>query len=311
MSRKRLLSVLLCLCGLAALPQPADAGRRLAITFDDLPLAAAGGCDGETRTAVLDGLLGTMRKHHVRAAGFVNEGSGCGAPIVGSTISAWLDDGHTIGNHSFSHPDINRVPLAQYTADILKGEAITRPMLARRGLRLQYYRHPFLHAGATAEAKGGLAAFLAAHKYEVAAVTFDNQEWVFAQAYRRAHMARNEALKQRIAAAYLAYMDVVAAFFEQRSRDVLGREPAQILLLHANLLNAEHLDSLLALYRRRGYAFITLGDALRDPAYATEDGYTGPRGLSWIHRWGLAKGMPVVEEPREPDWIAKAAAGGG
>lgn len=311
MSRVRLLSALLCLCGLAALSQPVDAGRRLAITFDDLPVAAAGGCDGEMRAAVLDGLLGTMRKHHVRAAGFVNEGGGCGAPIVGRTIDAWLDEGHTIGNHGFSHLDINRVPLAQYTADILKGEAVTRPRLERRGLRLQYYRHPFLHAGATAEAKRGLAEFLASHTYEVAAVTFDNQEWVFAQAYKRAHASRNSALKQRIAAAYLDYMEVVTGFFEQRSKDVLGREPAQILLLHANLLNAEHLEALLALYRRRGYRFVTLTEALRDPAYAIEDGYTGPRGLSWIHRWGLAKGMPVVEEPREPDWIAKAAAGGG
>lgn len=309
MRRGLLILAALCLLGFAALPQPVAGGRRLAITFDDLPVAGADACDGEMRVAVLNGLLGTMRKRKVRAAGFVNEGRGCGALHVSNSINSWLNEGHTIGNHGYSHQDINRVPLAQYTGDILKGERITRPILERRGLRLRYYRHPFLHAGATADARKGLAEFLAANKYEVAAVTFDNQEWVFAQAYQRAYASKNNRLKKRIAQSYLAYMEEVTAFFEQRSKDVLGREPAQILLLHANLLNADHLDPLLAMYRRRGYEFITLTEALRDPAYEIADGYTGPKGLSWIHRWGLTKGIAVVEEPREPEWVAKAAAG--
>lgn len=306
-----LLPAILWLGGLALPAQAGPAGRRLAITFDDLPLAAADACDADLRTAVQAGLLGTLQRHGIRAAGFVNEGRGCGSAVVSGTIEAWLDGGHTLGNHTHSHPDLNRVPLVRYTDDILKGEALTRPLLARRGQRLRYFRHPFLHAGATAEAKQGLADFLAAHGYEVAAVTFDNQEWVFAHAYQRAHTARNAPLKRRIAQAYLAHMEEVTAFFEERSRAVLGREPAQTLLLHANLLNADHLDALIGMFRRRGYGFVTLAEAQADPAYGIADGYTGPKGLSWIHRWGLTKGMPVVEEPREPEWVAKLAAGGG
>ncbi|MBI4906819.1 MAG: polysaccharide deacetylase family protein [Acidobacteria bacterium] len=313
MNRRPLLRIslgALCLLGFAALPQPVATGRRMAITFDDLPVAGASACDGEMRVAVLNGLLGTMRKRKIRAAGFVNEGLGCGALHVSNSINSWLNEGHIIGNHSFSHRDINSIPLSEYTADVLKGEVITRAMLEQRGLRLRYYRHPFLHAGATPEVKKGLAEFLAANKYEVAAVTFDNQEWVFARAYQRAYVSRNNSQKKRIAQAYLAHMEEVTAFFEKRSQEVLGREPAQILLLHANLLNADHLDPLLAMYRRRGYDFVTLTEALRDPAYEIADGYTGPKGLSWIHRWGLTKGIAVVEEPREPEWVAKAAAGG-
>lgn len=297
----------LCLLGVAALPQPVVTGRRLALTFDDLPVAGADACDGEMRVAVLNGLLGTMRQRKVRAAGFVNEARGCGALNVTYALNAWLNDGHIIGNHSASHFDINRVPLAEYTADILNGEKLTRPLLEKRGLRLRYFRHPFLHVGQTPEIKKGLADFLAEHKYEVAPVTIDNQEWVFAAAYQRAHKAHNKGLKKRIAQAYLAYMEEVTEFFEKRSKEVLGREPVQILLLHANLLNAENLDPLIAMYRRRGYDFTTLTEALRDPAYEIADGYTGPKGLSWIHRWGLTKGIPVVEEPREPKWVTDAA----
>jgi hypothetical protein len=46
------------------------------------------------------------------------------------------------------------------------------------------------------------------------------------------------------------------AHFEARSRAVLGREVPQVLLLHANRLNADHLEALLDRTRARGYRFL-------------------------------------------------------
>ncbi len=100
-------------------------------------------------------------------------------------------------------------------------------------------------------------------------------------------------------------MEEVFAFFEQWSVEVLGREIPQVLLLHVNELNTDHLDRLLVMMRRRGYDFVSLDEALRDDAYRSEDGYVGPRGLSWLHRWALARGMEPREEPREPEWLAE------
>ena len=87
--------------------------------------------------------------------------------------------------------------------------------------------------------------------------------------------------------------------------EVLGYEPPQVLLLHANELNADYFDELAHMIQQRGYAFVSLEDALQDPAYRHEDAYTGPRGLSWLHRWALAKGLTPQEEPREPDWLGE------
>jgi hypothetical protein len=100
-------------------------------------------------------------------------------------------------------------------------------------------------------------------------------------------------------------MNDVFAFFEVWSVDVVGYEPPQVLLLHANELNVRALPKLTAMLQDRGYEFISLEEALSDPAYASSDSYVGPRGLSWLHRWALAKGMELREEPREPDWIAQ------
>ena len=46
--------------------------------------------------------------------------------------------------------------------------------------------------------------------------------------------------------------------------DLVGYEPSQILLIHGNHLEAEHIGELLDLLRKRGYRFIPLGQALSD-----------------------------------------------
>ena len=107
----------------------------------------------------------------------------------------------------------------------------------------------------------------------------------------------------RIVEAYLAHMREVVAFFEEYSVEVVGREMPQVLLLHANALNADHLGEVLFMLEDRGYEYVSLEEALSDPAYALADGYIGPRGLSWLHRWALGKGMEIRMEPREDKYV--------
>lgn len=57
------------------------------------------------------------------------------------------------------------------------------------------------------------------------------------------------------------------------------------------------------MFRRSGYTFVSLDDALKDPAYRERDDYAGPKDLSWIHRWAIAKLMPLKMEPGEPGWL--------
>jgi hypothetical protein len=54
---------------------------------------------------------------------------------------------------------------------------------------------------------------------------------------------------------------------------------------------------------RRGYQFVSLEIALRDPAYRLPNTYAGTGGFSWIHRWAMTKGMPNKGEPEPPVWV--------
>lgn len=85
----------------------------------------------------------------------------------------------------------------------------------------------------------------------------------------------------------------------------MGREIAQVLLLHANRLVADHIDEILALIRARGYDFVTIADAVADPAYERGDPWIGRGGPSWIEGWAVADGGEARHGPSEDAWVAE------
>ncbi|MBZ5619285.1 MAG: polysaccharide deacetylase family protein [Acidobacteriia bacterium] len=276
------------------------AGRQVAITIDDLPRGGDHGPRSLDAVRAMTGkLLKPFQEQKIPVIGFVNEGRpvGFGPEGLRQILDIWLDSGADLGNHSYSHLNINDVPLTEYTADILKGEPVLRAALAAHGKKLEFYRHPFLHTGPTAEIKRAMQQFLDQHGYRVAPVTLDDNDFEFAALYTK------PASKDRIKREYIPYMESIVAFFEQRSVDVVGREIPQILLIHASQLNADMMPDLLAMFRRRGYTFVSLDQALADPAYKLPEEYIGRYGLSWIHRWSMTKGMPGKDEPDAPKWV--------
>jgi peptidoglycan/xylan/chitin deacetylase (PgdA/CDA1 family) len=215
-------------------------------------------------------------------------------------LDLWLDAGAYLGNHSYSHLNINNVPLEQYTADIIRGEPVLRAALAARGKKLEFYRHPFLFTGPTPEIKRDMQAFLDRHGYRVAPVTFDDDDYEFAALYTKPQF------KDRVRKEYVPYMESEVAAFERASIAVVGREFPQILLIHASQMNADLMPELLAMFKRRGYSFVSLNHALADPAYQLPDEYAGTGGFSWIHRWAKTKGIKPIPEPEAPGWVRQA-----
>jgi peptidoglycan/xylan/chitin deacetylase (PgdA/CDA1 family) len=281
------------------------AGREVAITIDDLPR----GGDGGVRTlagvrAMTERLLKPFHDEKIPLIGFVNEGRDVdfGPDGLRQILNLWLDAGADLGNHSYSHLNINKVPLEQYTADVVKGEPLLRSLLEKRGKKLEFYRHPFLFTGSTPEIKRKMQEFLDQHGYRVAPVTLDDDDYEFAALYT------NPKFKDRVRREYVPYMETVVQAFEKISVQVVGREFPQILLIHASQMNADLMPELLAMFRKRGYTFVSLDHALADAAYRLPEDYAGTNGFSWLHRWGKTAGIARASEPEAPDWVREALA---
>ncbi|REJ77715.1 MAG: polysaccharide deacetylase [Acidobacteria bacterium] len=284
----------------------AQATRKISVTFDDLP-GTHNVSDLKELTAVNAILLSKLKARDLPAAVFVNERK---LYVPGeidertAILEKWLDAGHTLGNHTFSHIAINSNSFEAYRDDLIRGETVTRMLLENRGKKLRYFRHTQLRTGPTDDYRKQLSEFLKRRGYTVAPVTIDNNEYIFATVYENALAENNGKLADRIAVAYVEYMNSVFSHFEDVSREFLNREPAQVLLLHVNRINADHFEKLASMMEKRGYQFVSLDEALKDEAYSLPE-VTSRRGLSWIHRWMLAKGLEMKEEPNVQDWIAE------
>jgi peptidoglycan/xylan/chitin deacetylase (PgdA/CDA1 family) len=300
----------------AGSPVPADqpVQRTVAVTVDDLPGAEPGTDHATGNLKELEkinhAIPAALRSHHVPAIGFVNEWK-LQVPRERDARTAllqmWLDAGLTLGNHTYTHFDFQTTPLAQYEDDTIRGEVVTRSLLAEHGQTEKYFRHPFLNTGPTAEAKAAFEAFLKDRGYRVAPVTVDVSDYMFNDIVGESIEKRDKKLGAKAKKEYLAYADTVFDYEEQASRDLFQREIPQVLLIHDSALNAEYLDALLAQLEKRGYKFISLDDALADPAYATPDLYVGPLGISWLTRWKFAFGQkPDLEKgPEPPKWVSQ------
>jgi peptidoglycan/xylan/chitin deacetylase (PgdA/CDA1 family) len=290
--------------------------RELAVTFDDLPFVTGRPTSVAEQERLTTSLLEAITRHRVPAIGFVNEvkleEGGQVDPRRVALLRQWTRAGLELGNHTYSHLDLHQVSAEEFRQDIVRGEPVTRQLLAESKRKLRFFRHPFLHTGRDTAIRRDIQSYLDDHDYRVAPVTIDNYDYIFARAYDRALAARDTSLQGKIRREYLGYMDRVLTYYEKQSITLLGRNIPHILLLHANTLNAQTFDVLATAYEGRGYRFVSLDQALRDPAYASPDRYVGDAGITWLHRWAMTqgrRGAVFAGEPEVPKWVERAAAG--
>jgi peptidoglycan-N-acetylglucosamine deacetylase len=303
------LFAVVCMLGVFGNPMPSPAqqppGRQVAITIDDLPAAASSMSAAET-AAMTSKLLSTLRDQKVPVVGFVNEKKLYRFGEVDDRIKAlrmWLDYGFELGNHTFSHASLNQIELKDWEDEVVQGESVTRMLLAQRKMKLRYFRHPYLDTGRDLATRRKAEEFQTQRGYRIAPITLDGWDWMFAGLYEDAKKRNDATLQQQIVKEYLAHHDASIAYAEQLSTKVLGYEPKQILLLHASNLEADHIGELLDLLRKRGYHFITLGDALGDQAYSLPDTYVGEEGTGWIEHWAITQGKIPLGAPEMPQWV--------
>jgi peptidoglycan/xylan/chitin deacetylase (PgdA/CDA1 family) len=220
-------------------------------------------------------------------------------------LQEWVDAGMILGNHTFSHPDFNTLTIQQFQDEIIKGEVVTRRLMQLHQPYQLYFRHPQTHTGDTQAKKEAIEGFLAARGYRVTPHTIDNEDFIFNVCYVHALSNKDAATAKRLRDAYLDFSIAATNFAEHIAPQIFGREVTQTLLIHANTINADCLDQLLSRFAARGYSFVTLDEAMNDPAYQVKDTYITKFGPTWLWRWMKSKGMEVSfkDDPEPPEWV--------
>jgi peptidoglycan/xylan/chitin deacetylase (PgdA/CDA1 family) len=279
--------------------------KEISVTIDDLPLSGPR-IELIRLRAMTDKLLSGINKRRIPVVGFVNESL---LYVPGETdariavLKAWPDAGVELGNHTFSHLGFKTASLAAYEDDFIRGETVTKMLATQKGQRVRYFRHPFLQMGTTPELEKSFESFIAARGYQIAPVTIDTMDWMFLAAYAKARTQGDPEMMKRVAAEYLKFAGLKFDFCEKVTNELFGHPIKHILLLHANELNADNFDALIKVMTDRGYQFIPLEQALKDPVYQYPDKYLGTS--DWLGQWSFSQGKRFTS-PSPPEFIQRA-----
>jgi len=281
--------------------------RTVALTFDDLPVVEEN--DPTRAQAITSSILDALNRRHASAIGFVigqrveELGNAQGKHL----LEQWTRHGHSLGNHTFSHPDLNNLTAEQFDQDVIANEKILDSVRAKDGSNFRYFRFPYNHTGNTETKHSAVAAFLAKRGYRVATCTIDNEDYLFNHAYVLMLSRKDEASARRLRAEYLAYTATEIDYYNSLHKQVFGREIPQVMLLHVNQLNADVIDELLAIFEQKQYRFVTLDTAQSNPAYQTPDRLATAGGTMWGYRWAKERGVKVDGrlETEPAAWISE------
>ena len=242
--------------------------QQIAFTWDDLPAHSALP-PGETRVRIGRKLVAAMKEAHMPPVyGFVNGVFTEQEPLSTPMLKEWHDAGLPLGNHTWSHMNLNQHSLADWQADALKNEALLKSYMGSEDWH--WLRYPNLAEGDTPQKREGARRFLAEHGYKIAAVTMSFGDYLYNGPYARCVAKKDEASIAQLEASYLAAADATIDYTRAMSKALYGRDIPYVLLMHVGALDARMLPRLLKLYRDKGFTFISLQDAEKDPFYKND-----------------------------------------
>jgi (4-O-methyl)-D-glucuronate---lignin esterase len=279
-----------------AAPPASPARARVALTFDDLPVHSALP-EGMSRSDVARSILDALQARHAPATyGFVNAKGLEGPPDHAEVLRLWRAAGHPLGNHTFSHIDLNTNTVEAFEEDALAGEAPLLSLMADQDWH--WFRYPYLHEGDTPEKRHAILQFLKDHGYRVAEVTLSFDDYAYNEPYARCLAKNDTAAIDWMKESYVQRAARSLDGGQDAARRVVGRDVAHVMLLHIGAFETVMLPRLLDLLDQRGFQLVTLQEAESDPIYAIDPDQATASGATLLDQVAASR---KVDLPRTPD----------
>ncbi len=249
-------------------PNSAQQRLEVAITVDDLP--SHGDLPGTmTRAEIAKKMIEAFKAKGVpRVYGFVNAKSIGDDSEMAGVLKVWVDSGFALGNHTFSHIDLNASSVQAFEDEIVANESVLQALMGSRDWH--WLRYPFLHEGDTLEKRHAVRKYLAQHGYKIAQVTLDFGDYAWNNPYARCVAKQDTQAIEWLKSSYLRSAAEDIALDRKLSALLFGRDIKYVLLLHIGALDSVMLPELLDFLKKQGFDFVSLEEAQEDPAYQSD-----------------------------------------
>ena len=288
-----------CAGALGLFPSTAPC-QEIAFTFDDLP-AHSTLPPGETRLQVAQQIIAALKAASLPPVyGFVNGVQLQNEPDSAAVLPAWRAAGFPLGNHTWSHLNLNTEPLAAWEADVIADESLLAAEMGQGEWR--WLRFPYLAEGGGPDKRTASRAFLASRGYRIAQVTMSFGDYAFNEPYARCMAKGDKAAVARLEQAYLQAAKDEALRARAMSKALFDRDIPYVLLMHLGAFDARMLPRLLDLYRQEGFGFVTLEKAEQNPFYGPDVNLAGPPSPDTLEAAMAARGLQPP--PSKTDFAA-------
>jgi peptidoglycan/xylan/chitin deacetylase (PgdA/CDA1 family) len=165
------------------------AAREVALTFDDLPVHGSLPV-GMTRVDIANSVIHALQEAHAPPSyGFVNAKGLQQEPASVAVLQAWRGAQFPLGNHTFSHMDLDTNSAESFEQDLNTNEPVLKEYMGSEDWH--WLRFPFLHEGDDAAKHHAIQTFLDEHGYRVAEVTLSFGDYAYSVPYARC-IAKND-----------------------------------------------------------------------------------------------------------------------
>ena len=224
--------------------------RTVALTIDDLPFV------GESKNFHLEMLIDAIKNNGINATGFVIAKEVNEKNL--SVLQKFRDAGLGIGNHTLSHANLNKLSVAAYINEIAAADQILEHLLSQP----KYFRYPYLVMGSGIK-RASVLEYLRAKHYRIAPISIDTKDFIFNQLLLSVPQNERRNFLIVLKPCYLNFIWQQTLKAEEHTRYLHKPDQTQILLIHANLLNAYVLSDIINMYKQQGFKFVTLEHAMK------------------------------------------------
>lgn len=274
---------------------PAAAPIRVAVTIDDIP-DHGDLVPGFTRADISQNIIKALKDNDIAGAyGFTNGTFIDDYPKEVDILKEWLAAGYPLGNHTYDHLDLTKVSAREFIRNIARQDRLLgdlsafSPLIAER----RVFRFPYLDEGNTLAKRNAVRAYLKKHGYQIAQVTTDYFDWAWTDAFTRCTRQHNSAqvdwLKKNIVISADRHLQGSHAI----SMRLFNRDIPQILLVHVGVFDAIMLDEIFKHWRSEGVKFISLNEALADPAYAINPNVVYDDGRDFLAQIAMSRKVDI------------------
>jgi peptidoglycan-N-acetylglucosamine deacetylase len=272
--------------------------QQVAITVDDLPSHGALP-PGMTRTDVAKSILKTLKDAHApKVYGFVNARKLEQHPEDIEVLKLWHSAGFPLGNHTYAHLSLNASTVDEFDQNVSADEPILNSLMGRQDWH--WFRYPYLWEGDTLEKRHAVRQYLQDHKYHVAQVTLDFEDYLWNAPYARCAEKNDAASIEWLKSSYMATAAEYIALGQSAAKLLYGRDIKHVLLLHIGGFETIMLPQLLNSLKRQGFQFVALPEAEKDPAYKSDPNLAMKDGGTLLDQMLEAKHLNLPPHAEKP-----------